>query len=137
MKTRLAVRNAGRRADGGFSLIGVLVAIVIFGIGIMGLAVLLPIGSRAVSNSGTQTRASELCSTAAERLLTLPWGDADLVAGSHNDAGNPFPGGYWVSWVVENNQPVANCVRITIDVRWPTSASAPVQRLVIVNPMVD
>lgn len=121
----------------GFTLVEAMVALVVFSIGILGLAALAPVGSRAVSNAGRQTRASELCSNTAENLLALPYDDPDLTSGAHADPSNPYPGKYYVSWNVEDDQPVANSKRITVTVRWPTSTSTTLQRLVIVNPLVD
>ncbi len=81
-----------RARDAGFTLVEAMVALVVFSIGILGLAALMPIGSRTVSSAGRQTRASELCSNAAENLLALPYDAPDLTSGTHDDPGNPFPG---------------------------------------------
>src|SRR5215813_9472696 len=129
--------RSARSFEAGFTLIEAMVALVVFSIGILGLAALAPIGSRAVSSAGRLTRASELCSNTAENLLALPYDDADLTSGAHNDPGNPYPGTYYVSWDVEDDQPVPNSKRITVTVRWPSTTSAILQRLVIVNPLVD
>jgi hypothetical protein len=94
----------------------------------------MPAGTRSAAQSGDVTRASEVTSKLAERLLSVPWSHADLSTGTHNDTTYPWPGGYYVSYVVEDDQPIANCKRITITAHWPTATSANTSRLVIVNP---
>ena len=132
-----ALRPRHRKPEAGFTLVEAMVALVVFSIGILGLAALAPVGTRAVSNAGRQTRASELCSNTAENLLALAYDDSDITSGAHNDPSNPYPGKYYVSWNVEDDQPVANSKRITVTVRWPTATSTTLQRLVVVNPLVD
>lgn len=123
-----------RGSQRGFGLIEVAIALVVLSIGVLGLASLMPAGSRSTARSGDLTRASELTSKVAERLLAVPWSHTDLSAGNHNDSTYPWPGGYYVSYVVEDDQPIANCKRITISTRWPNPSSANRTRLVIVNP---
>lgn len=122
------------RSQRGFGLIEVAIAIVILAIGVLGLASLMPAGTRSTAQSGDVTRASELTAKLAERLLSVPWSHADLTSGTHNDATYPWPGGYYVSYVVEDDQPIANCKRITITAHWPSPTSANTSRVVIVNP---
>jgi hypothetical protein len=111
-----------------------MVAMVLFSIGIMSMAGLIPLGSRAINRAGHQTRASEVAAAAGERLLSTPYDDADLTAGTHNDPNNPVEGRYFVSWVVEEDQPITLCKRITVLVRWGTSSSTPQARVVVVRP---
>jgi len=132
--TRPAARRRTVRSQRGFGLIEVAIALVVLAIGVLGLASLMPAGTRSTARSGDQTRASELTSKVAERLLAVPWSHADLTSGTHNDTTYPWPGGYYVSYVVEDDQPIANCKRITITTRWPSPSSANRTRLVIVNP---
>jgi type IV pilus modification protein PilV len=122
------------RSQRGFGLIEVAIAIVVLAIGVLGLASLMPAGTRSAAQSGDVTRASELASKLAEHLLSLPWSNADLSSGTHDDSTYPWPGGYYVTYVVEDDQPIANCKRITITARWPSPTSANTSRLVIVNP---
>ena len=131
---RTAARRPGVRSQRGFGLIEVAIALVVLAIGVLGLASLMPAGTRSTARSGDQTPASELTSKVAERLLAVPWSHADLTAGTHNDTTYPWPGGYYVSYVVEDDQPIANCKRITITTHWPSPSSANRTRLVIVNP---
>ena len=122
------------RSQRGFGLIEVAIALVILAIGVLGLASLMPAGTRSTAQSGDVTRASELTAKVAERLLSVPWSHADLSSGTHNDSTYPWPGGYYVSYVVEDDQPITNCKRITITAHWPSPTSAHTSRLVVVNP---
>jgi type IV pilus assembly protein PilV len=118
----------------GVTLIEVLVALLLFAVGMLALASLIPAGTKSVSKSGEQTRASELAAQTVEALLDTPYGDGDLTAGTHQHPGNPHPGSYYVSWMVEDDQPLASCKRITVYVRWPTSTSTRFVRLTGVSP---
>jgi type IV pilus assembly protein PilV len=131
MVTRTRTRRRSRD-ERGLTLIEVLVALTLFALGALALAALVPAGTRTVSKAGEDTRASELAAQCMERLLDTPYGDPALDAGTHNDAQNPHAGRYWVSWQVEDNQPVGLCKRITVRVRWPASASPTLVRLVAV-----
>lgn len=122
----------GRQA--GFTLVEVLVALMVFVIGVLSIAAMMPSGSRSVNRSGDVTRASELASACAERLLSTSYSDATLTSGSHFDPANPYDGKYYVGWSVEDNQPMAQCKRATVTVRWPISLSPPGASVVIVVP---
>lgn len=121
-------RRRGRAA--GFSLVEVAVALIIFAIGFLSLAALIPLGTKGVSKSGESTRASEIASATMERLLSTPYSDPDLGSGAHADPSNPYPGDYHVTWNVEEDQPEASCKRITVRVRWPLSSSTTMVRMV-------
>ena len=123
-----------RRLQAGFTLVEVLVALMVFVIGILSIAAMMPTGSQSVNRSGDQTRGSELASACAERLLSTSYTDATLTPGTHFDPANPYDGRYYVSWSVLDNQPMVQCKRATVDVRWPTSLSAPGASVVIVVP---
>lgn len=75
-----------------------------------------------------------MTATCAEKLLATPYWDSDLIVGAHNDPDNPHPGGYYVTWTVENNQPITDCKRITVVTRWPVAASPLSAKLVVVTP---
>lgn len=128
------LRTPRPRDPRGVTLIEVLVALTLFAIGTLALASLIPAGTKSVSNSGEQTRASELAAQTIEVLLDTPYGDGNLTAGTHNDPDNPHPGSYFVSWVVQDDQPIASCKRITVIVRWPTATSTRFVRLIGVSP---
>jgi type IV pilus assembly protein PilV len=128
---------AARNSERGFGLIELAIALVVLAIGVLGLASLMPAGTRSAAKSGEVTRASELASQLAERLLSTPYFDPDLDAGSHTSTPSPAPGGYYLTWVVEPDQPFTSCKRVTVSVHWP-SASGPNQaQLVVVNPRAN
>ena len=118
----------------GFTLIEVLVALVIFAIGIMALMLCVPMASKRVMKAGAQTRASSLASETAEELLTVPYGDGSLTAGTHDDPANPHDGLYYTRWIVEDDAPRAGCKRITVKVSRRAVTAPPEARIVIVTP---
>jgi len=118
----------------GFTLVEVMVAMVVFAVGVLSLATLMPSGSGSVNRSADQTRASELLSQSAENLLSASYNDSTLVAGSHTDPGNPYDGRYYIRWEVQDGQPIAECKRVTITAGWPLSLSFPGASVVIVKP---
>jgi prepilin-type N-terminal cleavage/methylation domain-containing protein len=127
-------RTRSGRPEAGFTLIEVLFAIVIFGIGVMALMACVPMASNRVMKSGAQTRASAIASETAEELLTVPYGHSSLTPGTHNDPANPHDGIYYTRWVVENDQPIGSCKRITVTVARGAVSNVPVVRLVVVTP---
>jgi prepilin-type N-terminal cleavage/methylation domain-containing protein len=125
------------RTDTGFSLIEVAVALIVFAIGVLALAICIPMGSRKITRAGQQTRASTLAAQQAEELLMTPYGDNALIAGTHYSAGNPVNGSYYLKWAVVDSAPVVGCKRVTVSVsRW--SATKPSEASVtIVCPVSD
>lgn len=123
-------RESGRGA--GFGLIELLVALAVLSIGIISLAVVVPLGLNRVGDAGQHTRASELASQCAEQLLATPYQDEDLDPGPHVDPESPQAGVYHVKWSVENDQPIAACKRVTITVHRPSASAPPSARLMIV-----
>jgi prepilin-type N-terminal cleavage/methylation domain-containing protein len=127
-------RAGSGRPQAGFTLLEIMFAIVIFGIGVMALMLCVPMASKRVMKSGAQTRASSIASEAAEELLTAPYGHSSLTPGTHDDPANPHDGMYYTRWVVENNQPLNSCKRITVTVARGNVTNLPVVRLVVVTP---
>ena len=126
-----------RDSERGFGLIELAIALVVLAIGVLGLASLMPAGTRSAAKSGEVTRASELASELAERLLATPYFDPDLAAGSHTSSPSPALGGYYLTWVVEPNQPISSCKRVTVTVRWPNASGPNQAQLVMVNPRAN
>jgi prepilin-type N-terminal cleavage/methylation domain-containing protein len=131
---RSAPKRPTARDSRGFTLIEVLVALIVFAVGALALAVCIPLGTNKIGKAGQQTRASTLASERAEALLMTPYGHGDLTAGTHDDPANPQDGIYYVRWVVEDNQPITRCKRVTVKVARGAAGNTPQAQVVIVNP---
>jgi Tfp pilus assembly protein PilV len=122
------------RGAAGFSLVEVGVALTVFMVGALALALVMPAATRKIENATAQTRASQLAAQRAERILMTPYDGDELTAGSHADPANPRDGLYQVLWVVEDGQPIAACKRATVSVSRVTAAAAPLAQIVVVVP---
>ncbi len=123
------------RADrSGFSLIEVLVAMVVFSIGVLSLAICVPAGTRRINAAGQQTRASTLAARQAEELLMTPFGNSALAAGTHTYASNPVDSTYYVTWTVVDSVPVVGCKRVTVRVSRNSTTSRSIAAMTIVKP---
>lgn len=129
--TPRTLRRAAPHA--GFTLIEVMIALVVFAIGVLGLAITIPLGSKRIVNAGQQTRGSAMAAEQAETMLEMPYGAGDLTAGTHDHAGNPLPGNYYVRWVVTDDQPVTGCKRIVVTAMRRSVTATPEATLVIVK----
>jgi len=135
MTPTITTRGTRRRSSAaGFTLIEVMVALVIISVGLMTLVGLIPLGSRQVASTTQRSRASQLASSRAERLLITPYSDEDLVPGSHSDDENPLEGEYWVTWVVEDDQPIAGCKRVVVRTSARSAGAPSLSNVVIVVP---
>jgi len=118
----------------GFMLVEVVIAVVVFAIGALTLASVIPLGMHSSHAASQQSRASELVARKAEQLLSTPYSDDELTAATHADANNPLPGDYYLQWTVENDQPITSCKRVTIQVSRLSATAAPIARVVVVKP---
>jgi prepilin-type N-terminal cleavage/methylation domain-containing protein len=131
-RTTMGLGPRGSRSAG-FTLMEVMVALIIFSVGLLGLASVLPLGINRVTDSASDTRASELAAERAEKVITSPYDDPDNDAGDHTDPHNPRDGVYNVSWSVEVNQPITSCKRVTISVTKTDQANPLVTLMCVVN----
>ena len=123
-----------RSGAAGFTLVEVMVALVIISVGLMTLMGLIPLGSRQVATTTQRSRASQLASSRAERLLITPFADSDLDPGTHTDDENPLEGEYFVAWVVEDNQPITGCKRVVVSASVRSASAPSLSNVVIVVP---
>ncbi len=107
---RLA-RARGR--DGGFSLIEMIVAITILGVGLLALAGLFPLAMKRVSVGDLESRASFHAQAKLEELRRVPWSHLVATAGA-DTVGTRFRR----DWQVQENVPVSGMKQIRVVVSW-------------------
>ncbi len=115
------MRRETKRSESGFTLIEVLIAIVILSIGLLSLAQMIVLATRANSLSGRMTASAALARERLERLKAAPFytnpairaRNPVLQDGGDVDAG----GGAYVQFYDVNGQPVAAGTGI-YEVRW-------------------
>ena len=122
-----------RTPASGFTLIETVIAGLIFTIGALALALVIPLGVHKISSAGRQTNAGELASDRSEFLLNLPQSDTLMAAGTFDDPSNPYPGQLYASWTIEDGAPLAGCKRITISVRRGSTTSTVLAKTILVS----
>jgi type IV pilus modification protein PilV len=103
------------RSQGGFTLIEVMMAMVILGIGIMSI-VALQTGDMAYNNSSRrQTQGYTWAMDRVERLRSIKYTNADLNISAHSKAEGP----YSVKWTVSDNSAnIPNTKKVDVRVEW-------------------
>lgn len=101
--------------ENGFTMIEVLIALTIFAIGMLAVAGMQIMGIQGNAVAKWQTQSASWGSDRIERLITLDYDDADLSAGSH---GPVTEDQYEISWVVTNDDPMANTKTLVVSVAW-------------------
>ena len=116
---RQADRAGKDRAEGGFTLIEVMIALGILAFGILAIASMQSTSLSGTSKAQNVTGASTVGQDMIEILMGLPYNDPDLASGTHTPQtvtiGNYT---YNVGWTVSNDQPIDNTKTIDVTVQW-------------------
>lgn len=112
-------------SEEGFTLIEILVATVVLGIGLISLAALFPYGSKAGFDARKTTEAVDLATQQLERLRLKSYSDAELAAGWHPSAsgeavgsGDTFTRRYLVTAMTGS---MADFKHVEVQVTWPAT----------------
>jgi len=117
------------RNQKGASVVEIMVALVIFGIGLVAAMRMLPESSAKTTRSRNKTIAVNFAQAQIEQLMSETFTHADLNAGNHTDPDNPIDGHYNRTWTITDNTPVPSMKMISVSVSFPTSGADSVATL--------
>ena len=107
----------------GFTLVEMMIALVLFGVGMMALAQALPNGLSVRDKARRMSVATSMAQEEIERLRNLPFNHADLDAGPHADPDNPIANAFRRSWEVQADTPVTDMKRVAVTVSFVTDSA--------------
>ena len=119
-----------RTHEEGFTLLEAMVSLAIFGVGTIALLSLAPRATQFTSRGQQVSKAAALAQAKVEDLLALPSNDANLDAGTHDDAANPIDGVYSRQWTVTADNPIQGMSRVVVRVTFPTTSPDSVSQVV-------
>ena len=122
------------RDERAFTLVELMVVCVIIGIAFMGLAGMFPLGMKNLSQSRMRTVATDLAQQKLEELEKMRSTDADLDAGTHDDAANPVRTTFNRYWTVTDDSPMVGMKEISVRVTYPYGRD--LREVVVVTYMV-
>jgi prepilin-type N-terminal cleavage/methylation domain-containing protein len=108
----------------GFSIIELMVALVLLGLGILSVANLFPLSSRSQMRDRLRTSAADIAQQKMEQLRIKTWSAPDLTVGIHPDADGETltltnEGTFNRRWIVESQSGAfADMKKVTVRVIW-------------------
>lgn len=111
-----AGRTARARGARGFSLVEVMVAITIIGIGVLSLASLFPLSMRKVTRGDLESRATFHAQAKIEELKRTPW--VQLVNSASADT---LETSFARSWTIQEDAPATGMKTVSVGVTWSDS----------------
>ena len=134
MNHHLSIEFSRKGNERGFTVIEVIVAMAVFTVGILAVASMQTKAMGGNYFASGVTESTTLAQDKLEELIALPYDDAELSAGTHNESSPPT--GYTITWEVLNNNPVTNTKLITITVT-PQGKGVPnSSQLVYIRPIL-
>ena len=109
------------KSQKGVGLIEILVAIVLFGIGVSLALRTLPESNVAMTRGRNITAATNFAQEKVEQLMSVPFTNADLDAGTHADPENPIDRHFSRNWTVTDDAPVQGMKTVAVSVSFETA----------------
>ena len=103
-------------SDDGVGLVEIIIAMLIFAIGISAAIQTLPVSNASTTRSRNITLATNLAQEKIEELSGVPFSHADLVAGTHTDPDNPLEVHFTRSWNVVDDIPITGMKEVDVTV---------------------
>ena len=107
----------------GTSLIEIMIALIIFGVGITFAMRMLPESNTATTRGRNLTKATNLAQEKIEELMGIAYNNADLNTGNHTDADNPLDTNFTRSWAVTVDSPAPGMKLVAVTVSFPADNS--------------
>jgi Tfp pilus assembly protein PilV len=111
------------KSEKGASVVEIMVALLIFGIGLVAALRMLPQSSAHTTHSRNRTMAVNIAQEKIEELMAEGYQSADLSAGDHDDPGNPLSNHFQRTWSVTDDTPITDMKSISVSVSFPTSGA--------------
>lgn len=115
LMTTLSTRAS--EGERGFSLVEILFALVLLGIGIMAVAALFPLATKNVNEGKLLTTALGSAQGKLEELQEANYSSALLAPGTYADSS----GHYVRNWTVQDSLPTPESKRVSVWVSWPSA----------------
>lgn len=103
-------------SEEGIGLVEIIIAILIFAIGISAAIQILPVSNVSTTRSRNITLATNLAQEKVEELAAVPFGHAELAAGTHSDPDNPIDRHFTRSWNVTDDIPLTGMKQLDVTV---------------------
>jgi len=107
----------------GASVVEIMVAVLIFSIGLVAAMRMLPQSSAHTTHSRNRTIAVNIAQEKIEELMAEGYEQADLAAGDHDDPDNPISNHFNRTWTVTDDTPIADMKLVSVSVNFPTSGA--------------
>lgn len=111
------------KSQRGIGLIEIVIAMLIFGIGITAALRTLPDSNFATTRARNISVATNLAQEKLEALMGTPLGSADLAAGTHDDPLNPLERHFTRTWVVTDDSPIVDMKFVSVTVSYEGSGN--------------
>lgn len=111
------------KSQKGVGLIEILIAIVLFGIGVSLALRTLPESNVAMTRGRNISVATNFAQEKVEELMSIPFSNADLTSGAHADPENPIDRSFTRNWTVTDDAPVAGMKTVAVSVSFETANS--------------
>ena len=105
-------------SEKGIGLVEIIIAMLIFAVGITAAIRTLPVSNRSTTRARNLTTATNLAQQKIEELMGVPYNDAQLGAGTYNDADNPIERISTRTWTVTDNDPIQDMKTVTVNVTY-------------------
>lgn len=111
------------KSQRGVGLIEIIVAILIFSIGISAAMRTLPDSNKATTRARNISIATNLAQEKIEELMGTPFNSAELSAGNHNDPRNPLELHFTRTWSVTDNVPASDMKHVVVTVSYTSGSN--------------